>query len=572
MLSTYAEALNLRAVGYSKSSSKCLAGSVLARSSNRGRLLVLVALVGLALFPLPEVRSVDLILNPVADTFIQSETNRINGGAIDLEVRVNSISQALSITIMKFDLSGVPRNAEIFAARLTVRAKIVEFGGISVGSFFSSNLEWQEATANWANSGFARNPDGPISSRVRIDETGKDYTFDVLSGVKEGVKARAMTEILKPVDLQETGRALFPSRESGDRALMPRLAITFSEAPTPTATTATSVPGTVIPTTRATPTTSPELGQISGGLGFSMPLLAGVLGLVAVVGFGVFFARGKRARGLAHPEKAALVSAQQPTKPGPPQVPARATVQIPPPPAVHAPTHPSVTAQPAPRPGPVTAVTSAPTIPTGTFELDDALKGGLPLRSSVALVAPSSQTTDNLLLNFVKTNCERGMWTIYCTTRERDTISQMLDNYPNFAVMICHSSSDGMYQGKPRVFRSRLAPNEITVARSEIEKLIGANPRPKAALVDIVSPLMLDKELKIVRFWLGDFLQKLKQKEFSVLAHIDASLHTKDDIAIVADVFDGQIDLVEIVEKAAKFMYIRRLADRDFEKGPIKVE
>ncbi len=532
----------------------------MARSSNRVLCLILVALVGLALFPLPEVRSVDVVLNPVADTFIQSDTSRINGAAAQLEVRVNAVTQALSIIIMKFDLSTVPRNAEIFAARLTVRAAIVDSGGISVGSYYSTNNDWQESTATWANSGFAINPDGAMSSRVRVDEIQKDYTFDILPDVKEGVKARVLTEILKPVEIQETGRALFPSRESPDKAVQPRLAVTYAESPSTTTSPATIIAAsptrTTAATTRPAETTSPASIGSAGGFDLPLPLLAGVVGLIAVVAFGLFMAR-RRGIGRTGPsqQRATTQTRQLPVSPKPQRM---APVL----PIVQQPLQQQVRLQPAP-----TSVIS-----TGSIEWDDALKGGLPLRTSVALVGPSSQTTDNLEISFLRTNCDRGLWTVYCTTRERESVSVMLDQYPNFAVMVCHSSSDGMYQGKPRVFRTRLAPNEITIARSEIEKLIGANPRPKAALLDIVSPLMLDKELKTVRFWLGDFLQKLKQKEFSVLAYIDTSLHTKDDIAIVADVFDGQIDLVEIVEKAAKFMYIRRLADRDFEKGPIKVE
>ncbi len=503
---------------------------------NLAKSILAAALVGLAfvlLIPLPAARAIDIVLNPIGDTFIQSDApNRNNGNAAQLEVRVIAPTQVSSVVLLKFDLSGIPQNSQIFSARLTLRTVSVDYGGLNVGSYFSFMTDWEELSAVWTNSQFALTPDGRnASSIVRVDRIADDFTFNVLSDIRSGVKAKLLTEILKPENLQETGRATFYSRKWVDKTLIPRLYVTY-EAP-PATTTESSVPATTIPVA-----TAPATSSTSRGFEQSSAIVAGVIVLIAIVGFGLVFARRSGAISWDFPRWRNILTGRTLAK---------VSVQ----------SAPSQTVPTVPR----------QVIPTGNAVLDDALNGGLPERTSLAIIGASSEKLESMLINFLKSNCQRGIWTIYCTTRELLSIGKMLVQYPNFIVMVCHSAADLMYQGKPRVFRSNLGPNDASIARAEIEKLIGNSLGPKAALMEIVSPLMLSRDAKTIRLWLSDFLEKLKHKEFSIIAHIDPSLHAKGDVAIVATVLDGELEIVE-----GKFIYVRRLADMEYKKGPIRIE
>ncbi len=474
------------------------------------------------LFVLPPsyLQTTDLVLIPVADTYIQSDSNRINGYTTELEVRIVGLSQTFSIVLLKFDLGVIPKDAEVLRAQLTLRSAAVDFGGITVASYFSRNTVWEESSAVWSNSQFALNPDGPASSTVRVDQTALDYTFNILSDVKAGLNVSALTEVLKPANDRETGRATFYSKEWRDTSQIPRLYITY-DRPRPISTiTGQSITGTTIP---------PTIGIVAGFEPL-LPFVAGAVGLTAILVLGLGLAR-------RHRDVATEAHAEAPVQ----------------------------------RPPPIIS-TKVSRISSGKRTLDLMLDNGLPERTSLAFVGASSQELDNFFLSFLQANCERNVWTLYCTTRELSSVAKMLDQHPKFAVMVCHSAADLMYRGKPRVFRAKLAPNDVSIARAEFEKLVGNDIGPKAALVETVSALMLSGDAKTVRLWLSDFLEKLKYKGFSIIAHVDPLLHSKDDVAIVETVFDGQLDVEEDKRTGDKHIRIRRLPGIDYGKGRIRID
>lgn len=128
-----------------------------------------------------------------------------------------------------------------------------------------------------------------------------------------------------------------------------------------------------------------------------------------------------------------------------------------------------------------------------------------------------------------------------------------------------------MYFGKPNVYRSPLEMNQITSRRLEMERKVLSDPRPKVVAVDLLSALILASTSKAVRFWMTDLVEKLKKRNAIIFAVISPEALPKEDVRMVAEIFDGEIEIVEVVEKAQKFVLVKRLTEHEFKKEPVRI-
>ncbi len=55
------------------------------------------------------------------------------------------------------------------------------------------------------------------------------------------------------------------------------------------------------------------------------------------------------------------------------------------------------------------------------------------------------------------------------------------------------------------------------------------------------------------------------------MTHLTSDAVTRENVKMVAEVFDGEIEVAEVVEKAAKFIIIKRLAEHEHMKEPVRL-
>jgi KaiC/GvpD/RAD55 family RecA-like ATPase len=477
----------------------------------------------------------EVSLPPAADTYVESDNDKPNGLERYLEVRY-SAGVFLSYSLLKFELAeSIPANSKILSLKLTLFV-LRTSSPLTVGTFFSPYSEWNESTLVWPEAGFANQTDQAPSDSKLISGAGlqsrRDY--DLTAYVSRIPNSKAFTVVLKPHIVQASpsvGVVQFYSSDYPDKQFAPKLAVVFESVAE--VTTTSPQPSTTHTTSQVTPGTG---GIPAASTSLDLPIAGGVAGAIAV--FGVFLLMRRR-RGI-------MTSTKQPSDES-----GRTTYAI----------------------ARTTDTGQISFVPTGTPSLDRVLNGGLPRSSSAVLLSPLTDS-DVALTNFIAGACESGLKTIYFTTRERAVVAELLDRYENFGVVICHQSADTLYVGKPRVFRATLSLTQTNIARSEAEKELNLfeDAAPKVAAIDILSSLVIENVAKSVRFWLVDLLQKLKAMNFTVFASLNPKMHKEDEVAIITDVFDGEIETVDRdrITGRERYVFVKRFLDHRYDSRPAR--
>jgi archaellum biogenesis ATPase FlaH len=109
------------------------------------------------------------------------------------------------------------------------------------------------------------------------------------------------------------------------------------------------------------------------------------------------------------------------------------------------------------------------------------------------------------------------------------------------------------------------------MGRAEAEKLlVEKRAESKLAVIDLISPLLVQHNPKNVSFWLSEFVQKLKALNFTTISTINPKMHGPDELAIIASAFDGEIELVADAS-GSHSVVVRRYTDHKYETKPIKL-
>ena len=459
------------------------------------------------------------------DTYVESDRSEVRGEQRILEVRYAKAGEFVSYSILKFNLVSLPEHINIrFMGLVVVSSRI--YTPLWVGTYFSPNTAWNETSLDWKAAEFARQiTDDPSDSKlVSSPPTGnRTLQFDLTSFVPQLTGRGEFTILMKPsaiTNTTSTGVVQFYSKDQPDPNRVPKISVTYEVAPTSTTLQTSTL------TTSYTSASSIAIIQDQQLAGPAV-LLAIVLSFVA----SVLIIRRRARRKPATPEAI-----------GPPP-----TVQIAPP-------------------------ETSKLVPTGTGGLDRALNGGLPAKSAALLVTEFSDEADQILVDFVRNRCADGQFGLYVTSRDRPGISTLLDTIPSVVVLVCHPSSGSMYAGKPRVVREDLGPNQINIGRVEVEKgFIRDRTSPKFAVIDLISPLLVENDAKTARFWLSEFVQKLKVMNFTTIAVANPKMHRPEELAIISDVFDGEVELVGAVDGSAFVVIVKRFADHDYQRRPVKI-
>ncbi len=230
------------------------------------------------------------------DSYVDSSNPDTNFGSADrLNVTANSV---LAYSYLKFDLSGIPSDANIVNA--TLRVYWYEKGGSvygmpsdEIGVFLCSDNSWGEQTITWNNKPALVSSPTSVWSLSLIEYHGYQ-SWDITQDVKNALQSKSITEVLKfNVKHGDDGFMVFQSKEGGNG---PKIDIEYISTPvatptsTPTGTPAPTSPGPAVSTPSPTPTSTPTAPTPSPTIPeypfiFVIPLLISVFLIVAFMRF-----------------------------------------------------------------------------------------------------------------------------------------------------------------------------------------------------------------------------------------------------------------------------------------------
>ena len=210
-------------------------------------------------------------------------------------------------------------------------------------------------------------------------------------------------------------------------------------------------------------------------------------------------------------------------------------------------------------------------VSVGYEGLDNLLFGGIPENYAVMLTSPSSDERDLLIRKFLEAGAKEKQTTFYVTTRAIG-VENLTEDFPlNFYLFICNPQADEIIKNLPNVFKLKGVENltDISIAlTSALRKLSTSVKAPRRCCIQIVSDVLLQHQALQTRRWLVGLLPELKSKGFTILAVMDAGMHSSQEVRAVLDLFDGEINLYK-KKDIGRFLKIERMAEQEYLKSEL---
>jgi tetratricopeptide (TPR) repeat protein len=176
-------------------------------------------------------------------------------------------------------------------------------------------------------------------------------------------------------------------------------------------------------------------------------------------------------------------------------------------------------------------------VSTGYGRLDEALQGGFFAGSAILLSASASSEVPILVRNFLKASKDASL--LICRSQSSaEAVSPLEDS--NLKCMICSEKpvppSKNTLPGK--------GIDNLTELNFQITETIGS-VQPKRIVIEILSDILLRHKALQARKWLNEVLEKLRSKGITTLAVLNPYMHASEEAQALADLFDGNIEIVE---------------------------
>ncbi|MGD9131156.1 MAG: DUF2791 family P-loop domain-containing protein [Candidatus Bathyarchaeota archaeon] len=208
-------------------------------------------------------------------------------------------------------------------------------------------------------------------------------------------------------------------------------------------------------------------------------------------------------------------------------------------------------------------------ITTGYTGLDELLLGGIPEEYAVALSAPSCDEKELLVNSFLKAGVEAGETTFYITA-EAGEGSTLAEKHPsNFFLFVCNPRAKTMIQDSPNIFKLKGVESlsEIDIALTKASRALKPSASdPKRICIDLLSDVLLQHHALTTRKWLSALLPSLKSKGFTLLAVVNPSMHSPEEVQAILGLFEGEIQIIEreTAKGTEKSLRIRRLGNQKY--------
>jgi tetratricopeptide (TPR) repeat protein len=185
---------------------------------------------------------------------------------------------------------------------------------------------------------------------------------------------------------------------------------------------------------------------------------------------------------------------------------------------------------------------------TDTIELDKLLLGGIPEGYAVALISPPFEERQRIISNYVEAGPKNSQTTFYLTT-ELENAKTLAEKYQSsLYLFICNPRAGLPVKDLSNIFILAGVDNltSIDIAVEKAYRQLPSNNKGSSRVcIEIVSDALLQHHAVNTRKWLMGLIATLKSKGFTILATIDPSMHSPDEVSAVLGLFDGEIRIIE---------------------------
>jgi KaiC/GvpD/RAD55 family RecA-like ATPase len=212
---------------------------------------------------------------------------------------------------------------------------------------------------------------------------------------------------------------------------------------------------------------------------------------------------------------------------------------------------------------------------TGFRRLDDLLLGGIPKEYAVLLTSPPCDERELLIRRFLDAGANNGDTTFYIAVDPSDT-KTLIEKIPDFYIFVCNPQADKIVEDTPNTFKLQGIESltEINIALTKAFRRVSKNGKPKRAVIEIISDILLHHHAGPTRKWLTSLIPELRVHGFTTLAAIDPGMHSQQEVRAILDLFDGEININEKKAKKGfkRFLIIKKLRAQQYleEEVPLK--
>lgn len=227
-----------------------------------------------------------------------------------------------------------------------------------------------------------------------------------------------------------------------------------------------------------------------------------------------------------------------------------------------------------PAEGTVQKLSAEPSIPTGYRELDGMLAGGLPEGYAIGLVSQSYDERDLLVRKIIQSSLASGRPTFYLSNdiaRTRDLTTRFSQNFFALSPMAEKIATD-----RPNLLKIPDVGDlsNLNISAHEIIETKSGSARSKLIVIDLLTDLLLRNKVLTTRRWLTDFISRRKATGFTLVATLDPSVASKEEVQAIVGVFDGVIEFFEkeLQERARRFLVIKKMYGREYSDSELMLD
>jgi tetratricopeptide (TPR) repeat protein/KaiC/GvpD/RAD55 family RecA-like ATPase len=206
-------------------------------------------------------------------------------------------------------------------------------------------------------------------------------------------------------------------------------------------------------------------------------------------------------------------------------------------------------------------------VPSGSVALDNEFGGGFPKGSAVVLSSTPSAEAQGFVQRFLKQLSPNDRPSLIIAKSLSSALAFTTNSSDFFRVHVCGevvSPSSTISGGKNL--------DNLTELNIGISEALNA-AKPFRVATDILSDLLLRHKALLTRKWLSDFLAKLRTRDVTLLALINPSMHPREEVEAIIDLFDGCIELYEgsVTDEPTKLV-IRWMHGIEFARKEVRLE
>jgi KaiC/GvpD/RAD55 family RecA-like ATPase len=215
-----------------------------------------------------------------------------------------------------------------------------------------------------------------------------------------------------------------------------------------------------------------------------------------------------------------------------------------------------------------------PSIPTGYQKLDGMLAGGLPEGYAIVIVSQSYDESDLLIRKVLESGVASGRPTFYLSNdiaRIRDANSRL-----GQALYVLSPVADKIASERGNLIKIPDVGDvsNLNISLNQIIESKSGNAASKIIVFDLLSDLLLRNKVITTRRWLSDFIARRKASGFTILATLNPSVASKEDVQTIIGVFDGVIEVFEkpLQERTRRFLVIKKMFGRNYSEDEVMLD